>query len=622
MRGDTPCTGERRCDVPTGGRRRRRDPPPARTPPRGRCPRRVLAATRRAGCSPMNAQPSRAEPAQVRARDRSSARSGGTCRPAVVRLWREYLAERGDGARRPAFWPAADRRRTPDPDPALAAEGYTAGASAQCHARVGAPTRRRRRVAVGAPHGIRRRRQSDAPGVLAMERVQAVREGDGLALHHPSGVETAGWRRARLDRLEYVVHPALRFNVRRTAETARRVEATARRFGVADRAPITYYQVPDLEAACRVMGLDWALSADRVGRRANPGARAVFAADPRFGEASRHEFAPVRRAPVLHAPWLGGASAFVGEGIASWLGGARGRPFPEMTRDRVSVLARQPALGPVGILASDAAPAAASPRLPAAARGCGGDRAGAPPRRPRRGAWWRRRAAARRPSTRSPTCSGCGRRRSTRRGGRWCRHTPARGSADRRRGLARRRCRAVCRSHAAGGFGREGRLPARRRGRGPPSSTDHRRPSSRAERHRRRTVSRRGRAPADDAHATGLAVHLEGRDVARCRGRVIRLDDDERPPVVRRGAVRVDGTTRRRRTTRDLRDAGAGEGRARRGGSAGSAIHFRAARALALAAVVGSRRSVAPRGGPPVTRPVHLEGGLRCRSRRRGARGA
>src|SRR5215216_7702846 len=41
-------------------------------------------------------------------------------RPAVVRFWRDYLAVRGDSARRPAFWSADDRRRGPDPDLARA----------------------------------------------------------------------------------------------------------------------------------------------------------------------------------------------------------------------------------------------------------------------------------------------------------------------------------------------------------------------------------------------------------------------------------------------------------------------------------------------------------------------
>src|SRR5687768_1398497 len=51
-------------------------------------------------------------------------------RPAVVRFWRDYLAVRGDAARRVAFWSAADRSRAADPDLVLASEGYVLEASA------------------------------------------------------------------------------------------------------------------------------------------------------------------------------------------------------------------------------------------------------------------------------------------------------------------------------------------------------------------------------------------------------------------------------------------------------------------------------------------------------------
>ncbi|MEX1187055.1 MAG: hypothetical protein WEA80_10740 [Gemmatimonadaceae bacterium] len=195
-----------------------------------------------------------------------------------------------------------------------------------------------------------------------MERIHVVQEEGRWVLAHPSSAETEGWRRERVGLIEYVVHPVLRFDATRALETAQWVEDTAQRFGVSDVRPITYYLVPDLPAAFRVMGLDWGLTSDRVGGKANARARVVFAADPRFGEAYLHELAHV----LLH-PITGGASAFVQEGIAQWLGGARGKALPGVLHDLAGYLDRRPTIGLRAILTDDGSSAAASARFPAAA---------------------------------------------------------------------------------------------------------------------------------------------------------------------------------------------------------------------------------------------------------------
>ena len=200
-----------------------------------------------------------------------------------------------------------------------------------------------------------------------MERVHIVRERDAgghvrWALASPTPIETAGWRHARVGRIEYVVHPALRFNPARAAETARWADALSRRFKVTDSALVTYYQVPDLQAGFHALGLDLALSADRVGGRANPLARVVVAADPRYAEAYYHELVHV----LLH-PVVGGRSAFVGEGMAYWLGGARGQSFHGIMRELAGFLAARPGVTLEMILATDGDGATGSARLPSAA---------------------------------------------------------------------------------------------------------------------------------------------------------------------------------------------------------------------------------------------------------------
>lgn len=276
-------------------------------------------------------------------------------RAAVVRTWRDYVAIRADSGRRLSFWSAADRERTPDPDLMLASERYVLDANAVLVEAIpfvpGDSSRWiLRTMYLGRGTGA-------DPSLLALERTHIIREDGRWVLSHPSSVETAGWYRVRMGLIEYVVHPAVSFNAKRAADTAEWAATTSLRFGITNSEPITYFQVPDLEAAFRIMGLDWALTTDRVGGRANPRARIVFAADPRFGEAYRHELAHV----LLH-PVVGGSSVFVSEGIAYWLGGARGHAFPQMMRDLAAHVGHQPGIGLQSALTETS-----STRLPAAA---------------------------------------------------------------------------------------------------------------------------------------------------------------------------------------------------------------------------------------------------------------
>ena len=283
----------------------------------------------------------------------------------VVRTWRDYLTIRRDPAKRASFWSAADRVRAADPDPLLVSESYLLDGRpilVEALPIVGGDPSRWVLRTIYVRGGT-----ADRPGILGMERVHIVREPDAngrvrWALASPTPIETADWQHTRVGRIEYVVHPALRFNAARAAETARWADALSKRFHVADTALVTYYQVPDLQAGFHALGLDLALSADRVGGRANPLARVVVAADPRYAEAYYHELVHV----LLH-PIAGGRSAFVGEGIAYWLGGARGQTFQGMMRDLAGFLAARPGVRLERILAPEGDGTLASARFPSAA---------------------------------------------------------------------------------------------------------------------------------------------------------------------------------------------------------------------------------------------------------------
>lgn len=277
----------------------------------------------------------------------------------VVRAWSAYLATRRDSAARAAAWSAADRARRPEPDLQLVAAGYVADASPTL---VDVQPLRAGDASAFVVRTLYTGGGSAAhPGVLALERMHVVREGTRWVLTHPIDTETRDWRRERVGLLAYVVHPSQPFDRARAAGTARWVDETARRFGVVDPAPITYYQLPDLETQFRLLGLQVALSADLVGGRADVRNRLVFAADPRFGPSYHHEIAHVLLQPVV-----GGMDTFYGEGIAYWLGGSRGMPMPAMLRSVAAWLAERPATGLREILETEE-PGPSSVRFPAAA---------------------------------------------------------------------------------------------------------------------------------------------------------------------------------------------------------------------------------------------------------------
>jgi len=285
--------------------------------------------------------------------------------PAVVRAWRDYLLVRHDPVRRAAMWTSTDRSRAADPDPILASESYLLdGTPLLVEAlpiEAGDASRWvLRTLYVGGG-------SAEHPGVLGMERVHLVREtgADGRprwAMSSVTATETAAWYRTRVGLLEYVVHPSLRFDAQRAAATAAWAQRLNRRFGIGDERPVTYYQAPNLQDALRVFGLELALSADRVGGRASPASRIVVAADPRYAEAYHHELVHV----LLH-PMVGARPAFVSEGIAYWLGGARGRDFAGMMQELNRHLDAHGNLDLAGILSGGGMGAGASVQLPAAA---------------------------------------------------------------------------------------------------------------------------------------------------------------------------------------------------------------------------------------------------------------
>lgn len=283
----------------------------------------------------------------------------------VVRFWRDYLAIRHDALQRRGHWIPDSAGGGIDMDPVPVVAPYLLSARPQLvdalPAQAGNPARWILRT-IYATGGT-----AMQPALLGFEQnlIVGVRDTGGAwswKLEDPAVNETARWPRHRVGRFVYVVHPSITFNASKAQATARWVDSLLVRFELDRRELITYYQVPDLQAGFRISGFEWLLSADRVGGRASNAPDVVIAADPRYGEAYRHEIAH-----VLLAPLVSGRSRFVVEGVAYWLGGARGSDFIGMMQSSSTFLIRNPDLTFDQILSNDAADGAASLKLPVAA---------------------------------------------------------------------------------------------------------------------------------------------------------------------------------------------------------------------------------------------------------------
>jgi hypothetical protein len=284
--------------------------------------------------------------------------------PDVVRFWRDYLIIRHDSLKRRGHWVPDNAETGVDADPVPVVAPYLLSARPQLvealPAQSGNPSRWILRTIYATGPAMQ-------PAYMAFERshIVGVRDGQGSwqwKLEDPAVTETVNWPRHRIGLLHYVVHPSIAFNADKAHATARWVDSTLQRFGLEPPGPITYYQVPDLEAGFRISGFQWLLGADRVGGRASSMSATVLAADPRYGEAYLHEISH-----VLLAPLVSGRSTFVVEGLAYWLGGARGSDFVGMIRSGSTFLIRNPNITLDEIFSNRAQSAAASMGLPVAA---------------------------------------------------------------------------------------------------------------------------------------------------------------------------------------------------------------------------------------------------------------
>jgi hypothetical protein len=194
---------------------------------------------------------------------------------------------------------------------------------------------------------------------LALQRLFAVREPGA-----PLGFKLAGalprltrdWEQRTKGRVTFWYAPGQHPNPARISHASSFVDSVAALFHVPPPNHLDMYVTGSLEEAQRAIGLDFfpAASADR-GR----GGRALFggivlAGNPGMGEGYVHEVAH-----AILGPTFPSRNGFFSEGVATWLGGSRGRT-PQQTYTRLrQIQAAHPAMTLEQVLKHDIADATA-----------------------------------------------------------------------------------------------------------------------------------------------------------------------------------------------------------------------------------------------------------------------
>ena len=255
--------------------------------------------------------------------------------PGIYRAWREFLRATPGTPGADTLWSASERRAWPayDLTSAAAHQGFPATV---LDIRPAAPGQGDSFVvqtlfanAVEPEYDVK---------PVALTRVYAVRENGRWVFANALPRLTAGWHRVRLGPITYVFSPLHRFDGARAEDALHFADSLATAFGLLRIEPMTYYVADSPAELLRIIGVEWTLGGQGYGyaMRAN---RLLLTGDPGFGEENRHELTHYVLSPLVK--W-GRTHPLVSEGVASWLGGTMGRPYPVMMREYAAFLRANP----------------------------------------------------------------------------------------------------------------------------------------------------------------------------------------------------------------------------------------------------------------------------------------
>jgi len=166
---------------------------------------------------------------------------------------------------------------------------------------------------------------------LALQRLYALRElGAPFAFRLSAALPrlTKNWVRRSKGRITFRYAPGVQPNVVKINHAALFVDSVARLFSVPTPPQLDVYITNTLEEGERAIGLDFFPEASGPGEGRgglNLGSGIVLAGDPAIGEAYFHEYVHTILGAALPA-----GNGLLGEGVATWLGGSRGRTPRDM----------------------------------------------------------------------------------------------------------------------------------------------------------------------------------------------------------------------------------------------------------------------------------------------------
>jgi hypothetical protein len=180
-----------------------------------------------------------------------------------------------------------------------------------------------------------------AIGAISLQRLEAVRRVGGWALRSPMASLTANWPTRRAGQIVFHMQPGHAFNRSLASRSATVLDSLQRVFGVTRTKPLDYFVCGSIAECHRILGLDFYV--EPSGPRPGWGGRAiedriVLSGDPERGEGHVHEVVHVALNPAFGSIW----NAVANEGLATWIGGSRGRAFPELMRDLVAFQLQHP----------------------------------------------------------------------------------------------------------------------------------------------------------------------------------------------------------------------------------------------------------------------------------------
>jgi hypothetical protein len=254
---------------------------------------------------------------------------------AVYHLWKNYLNSRPDSIYANPYWSEGEKRRYSDCDFARA---WVYSSSSILHA---------------YPPKLLSITQEDSAYVLrtlyyaenleepyrssnpwAIQRVYARREGGAWKLFNPLPVLTKAWNRQQIGRILFVYSREDTLDVMLARQSARFCDSLIEAFGLPAIDTIEFYVTRHADDLARIIGLDFALGATMG--RSNAFNAQVFSA---FGTPwYPHELVHVLFAREFPTHFM------LGEGIATWLGGAVDKSASELMKQLDAYLTEHPEL--------------------------------------------------------------------------------------------------------------------------------------------------------------------------------------------------------------------------------------------------------------------------------------